>query len=113
MVQAKDERELFPHVSFREVAGTPEAYILGTGLAIWEVALLGEGYGNDAEAIARHTLADCALIQEGLRYASQHRLGTDAAIARHTANSPEELRNKVPGVRMLVIGRESHGEPSP
>jgi uncharacterized protein (DUF433 family) len=100
----------FPHVEVRVVDGEPEPYIPSTGLAVWEVAWLARAYDGDAEAIARHTLVDRELIEEGLRYAAEHTDEIDAQIALHTERSLEELLELLPSMRVLTVdASESDG----
>jgi hypothetical protein len=100
---AQDRIPNFPHISIRLVEGRPEPYILDTGLAVWEAAWLARTYDGDAEAIARHTLAERGLIEEGLRYAAEHTSEIDAQISLHTERSLEELLELLPGMRVLTF----------
>jgi len=112
MVTAKDERERFPHIRFREVNGRNEAYLVDSGLAIWEIAWLAPGYGGDAQAIAdNHTVVSADLIEEGLRYAAAHAEETEAEIKDHTAGSLEELQEKLPGVPIKVFYFDASEDP--
>jgi len=73
MVTARGDTERFPHIEFREVEGNLEAYLSGSGLAIWEIAWLSRSYGRDAQTIAdNHTVVGPELIEEGLQYAAEH-----------------------------------------
>jgi hypothetical protein len=102
MVTAKDNREHFPHIRFREVEGRSEPYLDDSGLAIWEIAWLSRSYGGDARAIAaNHTVVGPELIEEGLRYAAEHAEEIEAEIVRHTERPLEELLEMFPGMRII------------
>jgi hypothetical protein len=103
MTALADQSDTFPHISTRMVNDAPEAFVLGTGLSIWEIAWLARSYNGDAEAVARHTMADRALIEEGLRYAAAHPSQVDAEIRQHTEVSLEELRALLPGIRVVEV----------
>lgn len=93
----------FPHVRVRMVNGVPEAFVLGTGLAIWEIAWLARSYDGDSKAIAQHTLANRRLIEEGLRYAAERVAEVDGEIVRHTEVPLEELRALLPGLQVVTV----------
>lgn len=97
---ASRTRERFPHVRFRVTAVGPEAYVVGTGLAIWEVAWLARTYG-DAETVAEQIFADPTLVAEGLRYAAEHPAQVDAEIRQHTEVTVEELKALLPGIQII------------
>jgi 3',5'-cyclic AMP phosphodiesterase CpdA len=104
MVTAKDNREHFPHIRFREVEGRSEPYLDDSGLAIWEIAWLSRSYGGDARAIAaNHTVVGPELIEEGLRFATEHAEEIEAEIVRHTERPLEELLELLPGMRVITI----------
>lgn len=48
----------FPAIEFRDSAATRQAYVVGTGLAVWEVLMVAEGYGLDVRATAEHLHLD-------------------------------------------------------
>lgn len=105
MVTARDETQRFPHISFRRVdGGRLEAYLVGSGLAVWEITWLSRSYGGDVQAIAdNHTVVGPELIEEGLRYAAEHAEEIDVEIERHTERPLEELLELLPGMRVITI----------
>jgi hypothetical protein len=111
VAQARDRTEEYPHIAFRDAEGERESYVLDTGLAVWEIAWLARVYGDDAEAIAGHTLADRSLVEEGLVYAAAHRAEIDAQIAFHTERPLEELRELLPGMRVIAIDSDAAEPP--
>jgi hypothetical protein len=111
MTSATQQPNPYPHIRFRNVDGSPEAHVLETGLAVWEVAWLARFYGGNAEAIARQTLSAPDLIAEGLRYAAQYAVEVDAEIARHTEVPFEELRALLPGIRVVTVDIDASANP--
>ena len=100
----RNETNEFAHIAFREVEGNLEAFLLDSGLAIWEIAWLGRSYGGDARKIAdNHTVVRPELIEEGLRYAIEHSVEIDAEIIRHTERPLEELLELLPGMRVVTV----------
>jgi len=93
----------FPHVRVRMVNGRAEAFIPDTGLSIWEVAWIARAYDGDVDATVRHTEAPRDLIEEGLRYAAEHRAETDAQIALHTDYTLEDLLQMYPGIQVFTF----------
>jgi hypothetical protein len=104
MVTAREHTERFPHIAFREVEGKCEAYLSGSGLAIWEIAWLSQTYNGDARAIAEnHTVVSSELIEEGLRYAAEHAAEIEAEIAAHTERPLEELLKMFPSMQVITV----------
>lgn len=101
--EAAQTPQRFPHVRTRMVNGAPETFVVGSGLAIWEIAWLARSYEGDPDAIARHTLADPALVAEGLRYAAERPAEVDAEIRWHTEVSLEELQAMLPGIHVVTV----------
>lgn len=90
----------FPHVRIRTVNSEPEAYVVGTGLAVWEIVWLSRSHGP-AASIAEQTYSDAALVSEGLRYADEHRDEVNAQVRRHTQVTAEELRALLPNIKVI------------
>jgi hypothetical protein len=44
----------FPAVEFRDSDSGRQAYVVGSSLAVWEVAMIDESYGHSAEQTAAH-----------------------------------------------------------
>lgn len=100
---AAETPQRFPHVRIRLVNKEPEAFISGSGLFIWEIAWLARSYDGDVQAVARHTLADPILIEEGMCYAAERAVEVDAEIRRHTEVSLEELQALLPGIQVISV----------
>ena len=71
----------YSHIEFRDSAVGRQAYIIGTGLAVWEVAMVARDDDGDAEAVARHLRWPLVRVKAALRYATDFKSEIDAALA--------------------------------
>jgi hypothetical protein len=102
----------YPHVRLRLVLEKSEAYLPGTGLAVWEVAWLGQTYGGNVRKVADHLSIAPGLVEEALLYANAHPSEIDSALAIMEEGSEARLRGILPGIRVVEIDVESDGEQS-
>ena len=54
LVEEGLRRSEFAFIDFRDSASGRQAYVQGSTLAVWEVALLIRAYKDDVTAVARH-----------------------------------------------------------
>jgi hypothetical protein len=111
MATLKDRSDTFPHIAVRTVE-REEAYLPGTGLAVWEVAWIAGGYVGDIEATVQHLGIDCELVEEALAYAAEHDMETQIQIHDHVSWTDEEVMRLMPRARAIAIEVEP-SEPSP
>ncbi|MBL8212446.1 MAG: hypothetical protein JNK87_17155 [Bryobacterales bacterium] len=86
----------FPAVEFRDSAGGRQAYVVGSGLAVWEVLLVAEGYGMDARVTAEHLRLDVEKVALALGYAAAFAEEVHGALEENRAMTPEKLRACLP-----------------
>jgi hypothetical protein len=110
-MQAADTNHMYPHVELCELNGVTEAYIPGTGLAIWEFAWVARLYDSDVDATAEHLGQSHEIIDEALRYANDHAAEIEEAIQLHTEGTLEELSEILPGLRVIDIDPSEHDLP--
>jgi len=91
----------YPHIRLRLVLDRSEAYLPGTGLAVWEIAWIAGFYDRDIDATMAHLGQSREVVEEGLRYADEHAAEIEAEIKDHTADTLEELQEKLPGIRVM------------
>jgi len=48
----------FPAIEFRDSAAGRQAYVVGSGLAVWEILIVAEGYRLDPDSTAQHLGAE-------------------------------------------------------
>src|SRR5579872_5865884 len=94
------------HIAFREEART-EAYLPGTGLAVWEIAWIAEAYAGDVDATAQHLDIDCALVREALDYAAKHPEEIGIQIHDHVSWTEEDVRRAFPRARVISFDPET------
>jgi len=86
----------FPAIEFRDSAAGRQAYVVGSGLAVWEVLMVAEGYGLEVGATAQHLRIDRDHVSQALRYASTFEAEIRRALDENRAMTPEKLRTSLP-----------------
>src|SRR5579864_7614190 len=112
MSTLKDRSSTFPHIALRTVE-RQEAYLPGTGLAVWEVAWVAQGYGGDIEATAQHLDIDCELVEEALAYAAEHDMEIQIQIHNHVSWTDEEVMQLMPRARVITFDPNPSDPPTP
>src|SRR5215468_5449269 len=69
LVEEGLRRSEFAFVDFRDSAVGRQAYVQGSTLAVWEVALLSRAYKDDVSAVAKHLEWPAYKVQACLNYA--------------------------------------------
>jgi hypothetical protein len=96
----------YPHIRLRLASGKTEAYLPGTGLAVWEIAWLSRIYEGDVDAVARHLEAcpiNPPLIAEALDYARTHPDEIDPVVDLVENMTEERLREVLPGMKVITF----------
>jgi uncharacterized protein (DUF433 family) len=99
------------HIAFRTVE-EKEAYIPGTGLAVWEIAWIARYRDGDAEAVADDLGIDCALVRAALDYAAEHYVEIELQIHQHVSWTEEEIRRLMPGARAVSFDPDDGAHPT-
>lgn len=86
----------FPAIEFRDSTAGRQACVVGSGLTVWEVLMVAEGYALDVGETARHLRLDRGLVSQVLRYASAFESEVRAALDENRAITPEKLRASLP-----------------
>lgn len=86
----------FPAIEFRDSASGRQAYVVGTGLAVWELLMVAEGYESDAAETAKHLRLDEDLVSQALLYVSTFESEVRSALDENRAVTPEQLRASLP-----------------
>lgn len=86
----------FPAVEFRDSAAGRQAYLVGSGLAVWEVRMVAEGFRLDVGETAKHLRLDRDYVSQALRYASAFESEVRIALDQNRAMTPEKLRAVLP-----------------
>ena len=91
----------YPGIAFRGRDWARRAWVIGTGLDVWEVIRALQDFGGDTEGMARETDISAAQLRLAAAYHAEFREEIDEAIAadRHAA---DELRDEYPFIQHLA-----------
>jgi len=93
----------FASIDFRDSPVGRQAYVTGTGLAVWEVVLVARAYALDAVQTAGHLAWPVPRVQAALNYAAAYPDEVNAALEDHDATDLEALRRLVPQTTPFVV----------
>ena len=96
LVEEGLRRSEFAFIDFRDSAAGRQAYIQGSTLAVWEVALLVREYKSDVAAVAKHLRWPEAKVQAAIHYAEAFPEEIEVALSENTAADLEVLRRMLP-----------------
>jgi hypothetical protein len=82
----------FPAVEFRDSDSGRQAYVVGSSLAVWEVAMINESYGHSAEQTAAHLRWPQTRVEPVLAYARLYQQEIAAALQENRSVSPLDLQ---------------------
>ncbi len=92
-----------PHVEFRDCPGGRQAYMVGSGLAVWEVVMVAEGYQMNAARAAEHLEQDVERIVDVLRYAEDYPAEIAEALSENDSFSFEKAKEYLPEIRLVLV----------
>ncbi len=107
LVEESLRRSEFAFIDFRDSPAGRQAYVQGKGLAVWEVMMVAQGYGLDAEKTAAHLEWPVARVQAALSYAQAFPDEIDSALQDNQSYSMERLQRLTPQIRSFVVPAES------
>ncbi|MGB0121975.1 MAG: hypothetical protein WA419_02615 [Silvibacterium sp.] len=105
LVEEGLRRSEFAFIDFRDSSVGRQAYIQGSGLAVWEVMLLLRSYKNDLQAVARHMRWPQAKVQAAVNYAEAFSDEINEALAENEASNFTAIRRMLPQAVEFVTGR--------
>jgi hypothetical protein len=86
----------FPVVEFRGSDSGRQAYVVGSSLAVWEVAMINESYGYNAEQTAAHLRWPLTRVEPVLAYARTYQQEIAAALQENRSVSRADLQRALP-----------------
>ncbi|MBI2865514.1 MAG: transcriptional regulator [Chloroflexi bacterium] len=92
----------FALIQFRDSPVGRQAYVQGTSLAVWEVAMVAKAFDNDPGRTAAHLELPPLKIQAALGYAEAY----PAEIAEALADNDRpfaELKRLLPNIELITI----------
>ena len=105
LVEEGLRRAEFAHIDFRDSAAGRQAYVQGSSLAVWEVALLLESYKRDAEAVAQHLGWPAAKVSAAANYAEAFPAEIAEALAENEAMDFAALKRMLPQATPFSAGK--------
>lgn len=93
----------FAGIGFRDSLSGRQACVLGTSLAVWEVALVARAYGGDAARTAAHLAWPEARVRAALHYAAAYPDEIDAAIADNAAYTSTAVARLLPHLDVWTV----------
>jgi hypothetical protein len=106
LVEEALRRGEFAFIDFRDSAVGRQAYVHGSSLAVWEVVMVAQCYGLDAERTAEHLCWPVVRVQAALNYAQAFPEEIDAAIRDNDAMDFEALSRMLPQAAQFATGED-------
>ncbi len=98
----------YPGIGFRGDDYRRRAWVIGTGLDVWEVVALARDFGDERRLVEEYELAP-GQIRIALAYAREFREEIDDLIARGR-RSEEELRTRYPFIETFEEAATAGGQ---
>ncbi len=101
-----------PWIDFRDSIIGRQAYVKGSGLAVWEVAMIARDYDGDADKadkadkVASHLRWPVERAQAALNYMRDYREEIDAELADNDAIDFAALQRMLPGIQRFVVPKD-------
>lgn len=92
-----------PQIDFRDSMAGRHAYVKGSGLAVWEVAMVARDYDDDAERVAQHLQWPITRVQAALNYMRAYPDEINTALADNDAVDVDALKRLLPQVQRFDV----------
>lgn len=102
LVEEGLRRSEFAFIDFRDSAAGRQAFVQGSSLAVWEVALLLRAYKQNAVAVARHLSWAEPKVRAAIHYAEAFPEEIAAALAENDAVGLKALKRMLPQAEEFV-----------
>jgi uncharacterized protein (DUF433 family) len=100
-----------PYIDFRDSMAGRQAYVKGSGLAVWEVAMVARDYGGDVEKVAAHFRWPRTWVQAALHYARDYHDEIEKALADNDAVDFAAMQRLLPQTQLISVDDDaSSGE---
>jgi len=96
LVEEGLRRQEFAFIDFRDSVVGRQAYIQGSSLAVWEVAMLLRSYKGNAVAVAKHLCWPEVKVLAAQNYAKAFAAEIEQALAENDAMDFESLQRMLP-----------------
>lgn len=92
-----------PQIDFRDSMAGRQAYVKGSGLAVWEVALIARSYEGDAAGVASYLHWPETRVRAALTYARDYSDEIDAALDDYDAIDFASLQRLLPQIQVIAV----------
>lgn len=106
LVEEGLRRAEFAFVDFRDSPAGRQAYLQGSSLAVWEVALLLRAYEHQTAAVAKHLQWPEAKVRAAANYAEAFPDEIEAALAENDESGFDALKRMLPQATQSVARRQ-------
>lgn len=102
----------FAFIEFRDSPAGRQAYVTGSGLAVWEVVMVARSYNGDVARTAAHLVWPPVKVRAALNYAEAFPEEITAALEDNDKGF-EELKRLLPNIELIEVpddytGTEKH-----
>jgi uncharacterized protein (DUF433 family) len=102
LVEEGLRRSEFAFIDFRDSIVGRQPCIQGSGLAVWEVAMLLRDYKSDVKAVAKHLEWPVAKVQAAANYAEAFPTEISDALAENDNMNFDALKRLLPEAELFV-----------
>jgi uncharacterized protein (DUF433 family) len=103
LVEEGLRRSEFAFIDFRDSATGRQAYVQGSTLAVWEIAMLLRGYDRNVEAVAKHLEWPAFKVQAAVNYIEAFPKEIEEALAENDAVDFAALKRLLPNITEFVV----------
>jgi hypothetical protein len=93
----------FAFIDFRDSAAGRQAYVQGSSLAVWEIAMLLRACRQDAGAVAKHLEWPVFRVQAAVNYIEAFRAEIDGRLKEFDAIDFAALKRLLPNIEEFVV----------
>lgn len=102
----------FPYVEFKDFGAGLEAFVTGTRLRVWWVALLLREFEGDIARVAEHYNLPETTIKAIQNYTDAFPEEIEAAVQEHY-RAFDELPSRIPGLKIITVDLTAADAPAP
>ena len=102
----------FPYVEFKDLGAGLEAFVTGTRLRVWWVALLLRDFEGDIARVAEHYNLPETIIKAIQNYTDAFADETEAAVQEYY-RAFDELPSRIPDLKIITVDLTAADAPAP
>jgi uncharacterized protein (DUF433 family) len=103
MIEEGLRKTEFAFIDFRSSIRGREAFLQTTGLAIWEIVMIGRGYKMNVDAIADHLQLPDVRIEAALNYYAAYPEDIQLALDDLASYDFEKLKRMLPDITVFSV----------